>query len=112
MESKQSDDAAVLIPKSESKGKSPVDASPPPTAVATTKKFALLRRVGWKKGMAIVDFVLRLGAASAAFSASTAVGQAEEVLPFFTQFLQFHVQYTDLPTLTYACLYIPICIYK
>ncbi|PON62945.1 Casparian strip membrane protein [Trema orientale] len=100
MDSKQNNDEAVLIPKNKSKGKAVVDASPAPAAVGTTKA-TLVRRVGWKKGVAIVDFVLRLGAAAAAFAAAAAVGQAEEVLPFFTQFLQFHAQYNDLPTLAF-----------
>ena len=99
MDSKQSNDETVLIPKTKSnKGKAVVDASPAPAAVGTTKA-TLVRRVGWKKGVAIFDFVLRLSAAAATFAAAAAVGQAEQVLPFFTQFLQFHAQYNDLPTL-------------
>lgn len=100
MDSKQSNDEAVLIPKTKSKGKAVlVDASPAPAAVRTTKA-TLVRRVGWRKGVAIFDFVLRLFAAGAAFGAAASVGQAEQVLPFFTQFLQFHAEYNDLPALT------------
>ncbi|KAF4371070.1 hypothetical protein G4B88_002999 [Cannabis sativa] len=107
MDSKQSSDEAVLIPKSRSKGKAVVDdaspapapAPPPAAAVVSNKKVTIARRVGWKKGIAIFDFVLRLCAAAAAFAASVAAAQAEEILPFFTQFLQFHAEYNDLPTL-------------
>ncbi|KAL5574967.1 hypothetical protein UlMin_016666 [Ulmus minor] len=100
MDSTQSDEA-VLIPKSKSKGKAAaVDASPPPPPVAT-KATPLKRRVRWKKCVAIVDFFLRLSACGAAFAAAAAVGNAEQILPFFTQFLQFHAQYNDLPTLTF-----------
>ncbi|KAM6595716.1 hypothetical protein CsatA_006240 [Cannabis sativa] len=109
MDSKQSSDEAVLIPKSRSKGKAVVDdASPAPApapapaaAVVSNKKVTIARRVGWKKGIAIFDFVLRLCAAAAAFAASVAAAQAEEILPFFTQFLQFHAEYNDLPTLQF-----------
>ncbi|XP_062082530.1 casparian strip membrane protein 3-like [Humulus lupulus] len=103
MDSNQNTDEAVLVPKSRSKGKAVEDASPAPTpAVVSTKKVTVVvRRVGWKKGVAIFDFVLRLCAAAAAFAASVAAAQAEQILPFFTQFLQFHAQYNDLPTITF-----------
>ncbi|KAL5575924.1 hypothetical protein UlMin_017623 [Ulmus minor] len=85
MDSTQGDEA-VLIPKSKSKGKvAAVDASPPPPPV-TTKATALKRIVGWKKCVAIVDFLLRLSGCGAAFAAVAA----------------FHAEYNDLPTLTYA----------
>ena len=100
MDSNQSTEEAVLVPKSESKGKAVDDASRAPApAIAATKKFTVVRRVGWKKGIAITDFVLRVCAASAAFAAAVAAGQAEQVLPFFPQFLQFHAQYDDLPVI-------------
>lgn len=100
MESKQINDETVLIPKSKSKGKAVVaDASSP---VVATPKATLPQRGKWKKGLAIVDFVLRLCAASAAFAAASTMGQTEQILPFFTQFFQFHAQYNDLPTFTYV----------
>ncbi|KAI4300516.1 hypothetical protein L6164_033886 [Bauhinia variegata] len=53
---------------------------------------------GWKKGLAIIDFVLRLGAIAAALGAAATMGAADQVLPFFTQFFQFEASYDDLPT--------------
>ncbi|CAF2124485.1 hypothetical protein BRARA_C02430 [Brassica rapa] len=55
---------------------------------------------GWKRGVAIVDFVLRLIAAITAMAAAAKMATTEETLPFFTQFLQFSADYTDLPTLS------------
>ncbi|KAK7338406.1 hypothetical protein VNO77_19013 [Canavalia gladiata] len=51
----------------------------------------------WKKGIAITDFVLRLGAIGAAMGSAVTMGTNEEQLPFFTQFLQFHAQWNQFP---------------
>ncbi|KAG4395963.1 hypothetical protein AAZX31_19G075000 [Glycine max] len=51
----------------------------------------------WKKGIAVTDFVLRLGAIGAAMGSAVTMGTNEEQLPFFTQFLQFHAQWSDFP---------------
>ncbi|KAI5311849.1 PREDICTED: casparian strip [Prunus dulcis] len=53
---------------------------------------------GWKKGISIFDFILRLGATAAALGAAIAMGSSEQTLPFFTQFFQFQASYDDLPT--------------
>lgn len=101
MESKQISDETVLIPKTNSKGKAVVDGdahgSPP---VVTTAKTITPQGGRWKKGLAILDFILRLCAASAAFAATAIMGYDEQILPFFTQFLQFHAEYNDVPTFT------------
>jgi hypothetical protein len=39
---------------------------------------------GWKKGIAIMDFVLRLGAIAAALGAAATMGTSDKTLPFFT----------------------------
>ncbi|KAF4355246.1 hypothetical protein G4B88_028282 [Cannabis sativa] len=52
---------------------------------------------GWKKGIAITDFVLRLGALAAALGAAATMGMSDETLPFFTQFFQFEASYDDMP---------------
>ncbi|KAH0976659.1 hypothetical protein GBA52_026378 [Prunus armeniaca] len=41
---------------------------------------------GWKKGISIFDFILRLGTTAAALGAAIAMGSSEQTLPFFTQF--------------------------
>nr|P0DI55.1 RecName: Full=Casparian strip membrane protein 4; Short=LjCASP4 [Lotus japonicus] len=53
---------------------------------------------GWKKGIAIVDFVLRLGAVAAALGAATTMATADQTLPFFTQFFQFEASYDSFTT--------------
>ncbi|KAF5473898.1 hypothetical protein F2P56_005848 [Juglans regia] len=53
---------------------------------------------GWKRGVAIFDFILRLGAIVAALAAASMMGTSDETLPFFTQFFQFQASYDDLPT--------------
>ncbi|KAK4762143.1 hypothetical protein SAY87_030027 [Trapa incisa] len=53
---------------------------------------------GWKRGVAIFDFVFRLSAMVAALAAAAAMGTSDQTLPFFTQFFQFEASYDDLPT--------------
>ncbi|XP_061353454.1 casparian strip membrane protein 1-like [Gastrolobium bilobum] len=61
-------------------------------------KAALLaapRPGGWKKGIAIMDFILRLGAIAAALGAAATMGTSDQKLPFFTQFFQFEASYDN-----------------
>ncbi|XP_058760055.1 casparian strip membrane protein 2 [Vicia villosa] len=51
------------------------------------------RAGGWKKGIAIIDFILRLGAVAAALGAAASMGMSDQTLPFFTQFFQFEASY-------------------
>ncbi|KAL2320239.1 hypothetical protein Fmac_029208 [Flemingia macrophylla] len=69
------------------------------SSVSTNSKGMVvpLRLRRWKKGVAITDFVLRLGAIGAAMGAAVSMGTNEEQLPFFTQFLQFHAQWSYFP---------------
>ncbi|XVF55779.1 hypothetical protein PTKIN_Ptkin06aG0064700 [Pterospermum kingtungense] len=59
------------------------------------------KKSGFKKGMGILDFLLRLGAIIAALAAAATMGTSDETLPFFTQFFQFQASYDDLPTFTF-----------
>ncbi|KAL5560481.1 hypothetical protein UlMin_036692 [Ulmus minor] len=56
------------------------------------------KRGRWKKGIAIIDFILRLGAIASSLGAAAAMGTSDETLPFFTQFFQFEASYDDMPT--------------
>ncbi|KAM5562484.1 hypothetical protein ABKV19_017621 [Rosa sericea] len=56
---------------------------------------------GLKKGVAVIDFILRLGATAAALGATVAMASSEQTLPFLTQFFQFQAGYDDLPTFTF-----------
>lgn len=53
---------------------------------------------GYKRGLSIFDFLLRLAAIVAAAVAAATMFTSDETLPFFTQFLQFQASYDDLPT--------------
>lgn len=59
-------------------------------------------RGGWKKGLAIMDFILRLGAIAAALAAAATMGTADQTLPFFTQFFQFEASYDSFPSFEYV----------
>lgn len=80
----------VAEPSSAAKGKAVILAAPVPA------------KRGWKKGTAIIDFVLRLGAITAALAAAATMGTSDENLPFFTQFFQFEASYDDMPTFQYV----------
>ncbi|KAG5052490.1 hypothetical protein AAZX31_02G187100 [Glycine max] len=56
------------------------------------------RSGGWKKGVAIMDFILRLGAIAAALGAAATMGTSDQTLPFFTQFFQFEASYDSFTT--------------
>lgn len=56
---------------------------------------------GYKRGLSIFDFLLRIAAIVAALAAAATMGTSDETLPFFTQFLQFEASYDDLPTFQY-----------
>ncbi|KAK7257609.1 hypothetical protein RIF29_31693 [Crotalaria pallida] len=99
MDSGKSGDAtAVTIPETKDKGKGKaVTWAAPPSVYSVSTKAEPSPRPGWKKGVAITDFVLRLGAIGAAMASAVTMGNNEEMLPFFTQFLQFHAQWNEFP---------------
>ena len=57
---------------------------------------------GWKKGVAIMDFILRLGAIAAALGAAATMATADQTLPFFTQFFQFEASYDSFTAFQYV----------
>ncbi|XP_010245909.1 PREDICTED: casparian strip membrane protein 2-like [Nelumbo nucifera] len=80
----------------ETKGKAAAGAP----AVATTKATKIARG-GWKKGLAIFDFILRILAIGATLGAAISMGTTDQTLPIFTQFFQFQASYSDLPAFTF-----------
>lgn len=56
---------------------------------------------GWRKKVAVFDFIMRIFGIIATLAAAIAMGTADEKLPFFTQFFQFEAKYSDLPAFTY-----------
>lgn len=55
----------------------------------------------YKRGVAILDLVLRVSAAAASLAATITMGTTQQTLPFFTQLYQFQANYDDLPAFTY-----------
>ncbi|KAL6141682.1 hypothetical protein ACLB2K_059970 [Fragaria x ananassa] len=53
---------------------------------------------GMKRGLAIIDLILRIGAMVAALAAAATMGTSDQNLPFFTQFFQFEASYDDMPS--------------
>jgi Domain of unknown function (DUF588) len=101
--------------RAEESGKAPANPIPPPVVINTdtaatgtaaprkTSLPLLLRRErgGWRRGLAVFDFLLRILAFGATLAAAIATGTSDEILPFFTQFFQFHANYADFPAFTY-----------
>lgn len=92
MDSERSGEATMTEPKGRG------IASAPAAVVVTHKATKQQPQGGWKKGIAIFDFVLRLCAIATGLAATATMGTTEQTLPFFTQFFQFHAEYNDLPT--------------
>lgn len=85
----KSGDATIDVPESSramDKGKAPL--------IATTR----YENAKMKRGIAIFDLILRIGAIICILAAAAAMGTSDETLPFFTQFFQFQASYDDLPT--------------
>lgn len=57
---------------------------------------------GMRRGMAIIDLVLRIGAVVSALAAAATMGTSDQNLPFFTQFFQFEASYDDMPSFQYV----------
>ncbi|KAL2323051.1 hypothetical protein Fmac_027430 [Flemingia macrophylla] len=70
----------------------------PETSRLIGKERTVPRPGGWKKGIAIMDFILRLGAIASALGAAATMATSDETLPFFTQFLQFEASYDSFST--------------
>ncbi|KAG0513585.1 hypothetical protein BDA96_10G115200 [Sorghum bicolor] len=66
-----------------------------------TSKAAPLGRGGVSKGVSVLDLILRFIAIIGTLASAIAMGTTNETLPFFTQFIRFKAQYSDLPTLTF-----------
>ncbi|KAA8516766.1 hypothetical protein F0562_017036 [Nyssa sinensis] len=93
MQNSESTTINVAETKKETKGKAPLLAAPMATSSAVVET-----KGGYKKGIAIFDFILRLCAIAATLAATVAMGTTEQTLPFFTQFFQFQASYDDFLT--------------
>uniref|UniRef100_A0A6N2KBT4 CASP-like protein n=1 Tax=Salix viminalis TaxID=40686 RepID=A0A6N2KBT4_SALVM len=58
-------------------------------------------RAGVSRGMAILDFILRILAFIGTLASAISMATTNETLPFFTQFIRFRAEYNDLSTFTF-----------
>lgn len=63
------------------------------------------KKAGPKRGMSIVDFILRIIAGIATLGSAIAMRNTNGSLPFFKEFFRFRAKYDDLPTFTYVFLF-------
>ncbi|XP_052184587.1 casparian strip membrane protein 3-like [Diospyros lotus] len=94
----RSHETTIHIPETESKS---TEARAAPAAAPKVVATQHPARGGWKKGVAIFDFILRLCAIAATLAAATTMGTTDQTLPFFTQFIQFQASYDDLPAFSF-----------
>ncbi|KAJ4772427.1 Casparian strip membrane protein 1 [Rhynchospora pubera] len=102
--------------RAQAAGKAPADPVPPPIVITTDTAATgattaprksslplLLRREkgGWRRGLAVFDFLLRILAFGPTLAAAISTGTSDETLSFFTQFFQFHANYADFPAFTF-----------
>ncbi|KAL3636589.1 hypothetical protein CASFOL_018888 [Castilleja foliolosa] len=59
------------------------------------------KKTGVSRGVAVMDFILRLVAIIATLASAIAMGTTNQSLSFFTQFIRFRAKYSDLPTFTF-----------
>ncbi|PIA59226.1 hypothetical protein AQUCO_00400243v1 [Aquilegia coerulea] len=91
-------EANIMDTKAKAAAKSSSSSVP---IVATTKVTKHTKGARMKRGAAILDFILRSIAITAALAATTVMGTTDQTLPFFTQFFQFKASYDDLPAFTF-----------
>ncbi|XP_073055277.1 casparian strip membrane protein 3-like [Primulina eburnea] len=100
--SKRAEETAINMPPPESKStKSKNHATYTSITKATDPTYVRPAGRGWRRGVAIFDFILRICALVAALVATTTMGTTDQTLPFFTQFFQFQAEYDDFPTFTF-----------
>jgi hypothetical protein len=63
-----------------------------------TSKAPLNR--GVSNGISVLDLILRFIAIIGTLGSAIAMGTTNKTLPFFTRFIRFKAQYSDLPSLT------------
>ncbi|KAK7251901.1 hypothetical protein RIF29_35504 [Crotalaria pallida] len=68
--------------------------------VGEVSKGAAPRR-GLKRGLSVVDFLLRIVAALCTLGSALAMGTANETLPFATRFVKFRAEYKNIPTFVF-----------
>lgn len=98
--SKESGD--IAIPVREVTSSKSVKGAPPIVAATTVRLGQQPPVGGWKRGVGIIDLILRICAITATLAAAAVMGTTSQNLQFFTRFFQFQASYDDFPTFTYV----------
>lgn len=56
------------------------------------------QRKGMKRGLSVMDLILRIVAGVATLASAIIMGTANQRLPFASQFVQFSAEFDDLPS--------------
>ncbi|PWA68368.1 casparian strip membrane protein [Artemisia annua] len=73
----------------------------PPVVAAPIRHGQVPPAGGWKRGVGIIDLILRVCAITATLAAAAVMGTTSQNLPFFTRLFQFQASYDDFPTFTF-----------
>nr|GEZ64981.1 casparian strip membrane protein 1-like [Tanacetum cinerariifolium] len=92
----------IAIPVREVKSSKSGKGAPPVVVAAPIRLGQGPRAGGWKRGVGIIDLILRVCAIVATLAAAAVMGTTSQNLPFFTQLFQFQASYDDFPTFTGA----------
>ncbi|XP_071690834.1 casparian strip membrane protein 1-like [Rutidosis leptorrhynchoides] len=91
----------IAIPVTEVKSFKSRKGGPPFMAASTVRLGDVPHGAGWKRGVGIIDLILRICAIVATLAAAAVMGTTSQNLPFFTQLFQFQASYDDFPTFTF-----------
>ncbi|CAI9268357.1 unnamed protein product [Lactuca saligna] len=91
----------IAIPVREVNSSKSVKGAPPIVAATTVRLGQQPPLGGWKRGVGIIDLILRICAITATLAAAAVMGTTSQDLPFFTRFFQFQASYDDFPTFTF-----------
>ncbi|KAI7729217.1 hypothetical protein M8C21_015699 [Ambrosia artemisiifolia] len=98
---KESGDIAIPVREVAKSSKSGKGIAPPPAASTIRLGQQPPPAAGWRRGVGIIDLILRICAITATLAAAAVMGTTDQNLPFFTQFFQFQASYDDFPTFTF-----------
>ncbi|KAI3683621.1 hypothetical protein L1987_84130 [Smallanthus sonchifolius] len=101
VKSSRSGSGDIAIPVREVKSSRSGKGAPPVVMAPTIRLGQVPPAAGWKRGVGIIDLILRVCAIAATLAAAAVMGTTSQNLPFFTQFFQFQASYDNFPTFTF-----------
>ncbi|KAK1411917.1 hypothetical protein QVD17_32772 [Tagetes erecta] len=91
----------IAIPVREIRSSKSGKGAPPPASTTIRLGGQVPPAAGWKRGVGIIDLILRICAIATTLAAAAVMGTTSQNLQFFTQFFQFQASYDDFPTFTF-----------